>query len=744
MNQIPNQAVPFKSKDKNFIIKTVDAIISMSECNTGGRKYLLKTLYDAYSGNINAEAYSYVTQAYGQNADNFPAKLSNWNILKPVIDRLVGEKIQRPFIYQVTSVNSDIQSLKEEQVKQLATQSLYQMFANELANKGMDTNQQEVQEPQQIKDFVNANYKDERAILGQQAMDYIVAYNEFVEKNKKGFFDLCAAGEAYTYRGIEHDEPIFDIVNPLEIDYQRDPNKDYVEDADWVIHYTLCTPSSINSKFYDDPDYTKDIVDEFENPQQITSSYPFSIYSSTTSSANPYLIQRLIPVVHIVWQSKQKIGTLRYIDEYGQRQEMIVPEDYPQLPDEDIEWVWVNQPWEAYKVYDKYYFRARPIPECSLTKNNIALRKLPYNGRMYSNRNTINTSLISIGLPYQITYNIYKYRYELMIAKAKGIIGVLDLQAKPADWDLDKWLHYIESMNLMIVDYSDKERTVLNPTQKTQIDMSLGNFIDKFEILLASIKTEWESLCGVTRQRQGQINSNELVGNVEAAIYQSSAITESLFTDYSNLERRDLQYLIDLSQICWVNGKKASFITHDGRQSFLNIDGPTYANAEYGTFVNNTSKEYRKLEIARNNAQAFIQNGLGASAALEILDSDNFAEIKLKVKDAEQAAQQLQEQMAKIEKDTKLAIEDKVAQREEEERAFLASEGNLNRINKIEVATITSLGFGKDQDADNDGQLDILEQRKLALQERKQAFDEVVKSKELQIKEKVANKLKNK
>lgn len=753
MSQIPNQAIPISQKDEDWVKDTVNSILDISAINTTGKKYLLKTYYDAYTGNIDISEYAHLMRPWGKNFDNFPAKLTNWNILKPVIDRLAGEKIQRPFIYQVTAVNSDIESLKEEQVKEEATKSLYQMFINELNRLGYPTNQpsEEVKTPKQVEDFVNTNYKDQRAILGQQAMDYIVSYNEFIEKNYKGFLDFMISGEVYTYRGIEHDEPIFNIVNPLEIDFHRDPNKDYIEDGDWVIHYTLMTPGTVQSKFYDDPKLTEDIIDEFENPVSPIQNYPFSIYTNTSTGQSLYSLQRLIPVVHVVWQSKQKVGLLKFIDEFGVEQEDIVTEEYSPNEGEQIEWIWVNQPWECYKVYDKYYFRARPIPECSLSKNNISLRKLPYNGRMYSNRNSDNISLISIGLPYQVTYNIYKYRYELMIAKAKGIIGVFDLQAMPADWELEKWLHYIESMNMMIVDYSDKEKSNFNPTQKSEIDMSLGNFIDKFEVLLASIRSEWESLCGVTKQRQGQISANELVGNVEAAIYQSSAITEKLFADYSNLERRDLQYLIDLSQICWVNGKKASFITHDARRSFLDADGPAYANSEYSVFVNNTSKEYRKLELARNNAQAFIQNGLGASAALEILDSDNFAEIKKKVADAELAMQQLNNQLEAAKRESAEAIEDKITERELNKQEFEREQKQLDRNTKIEVATIQALGFGKAQDVDNDGELDLLEIRKLALaerdqnlKERKQITDETFKQEELKLKAKQLNKPKNK
>jgi hypothetical protein len=752
MSNIPIQTIPFSQKNQEWARQTAEAIISLSSFNTSGQKYMLKLFYDAYAGNTDFGEYSHLTKPWGDNFKNFPAKLTNYNIIKPVIDRLIGERIQRPFIFQVSAVNSDIQTLKEEQITQLVQGTLKQMFINELNQLGLtDIPQDETQDPQQIKQFIETNYKDQRAILGQQALDYIVDYNEFAEKGRKGFLDYMVSGEVYSYRGIEHDEPTFNIINPLEIDYQRDPDKDYIEDADWVIHYTLVNPSTIVSKFYDDPEFTKEMIDELENPNSPAGTYPFSIYTMANNNHNPYSIQRLVPIVHITWQSKQKLGIVKYVDEFGIPNEKIVSEEYTPLPNEEVKWMWVNQPWETYKVYDKWYFRTRPIPEASLLKNNISLRKLPYNGRMYSNRNTTNVSLVSLGMPYQITYNIYKYRYELMIAKAKGIIGVIDLNAKPNDWSMDKWLHYIESMGLMITNYADKEVVRHNPTGTNEINLSLGNFINTFETLLASIRSEWEALCGVTRQRQGDIKASELVGNVEAAIYQSSAITESLFYDYSNFERRDLQYLVDLSKIAWVNGKKANFITHDGRNIYFSIDGAEYANAEYGVFLKNTSKEYRKLETAKQMAQAFIQNGLGPSSALEILDGENFSEIKQKVREAERHERLLNDQLERMKIEQQTQLEQMIAAKEAEQREFDAEQNQLDRDNKIEVATITSLGIGKVGDSDGDNVPDILEVRELALKERsqnlaerKQLTDEQFKKEELQIKKKQANKPKSK
>jgi len=95
----------------------------------------------------------------------------------------------------------------------------------------------------------------------------------------------------------------------------------------------------------------------------------------------------------------------------------------------------------------------------------------------------------------------------------------------------------------------------------------------------------------------------------------------------------------------------------------------------------------------------------------------------------------LNENLENIKAQNAQAIEDKITERELESKIFEADENERDRENKVEIATINALGFAKDTDADNDGIPDLIEQRKIALSERKQSFDESISAAKLKLEE---------
>lgn len=56
-------------------------------------------------------------------------------------------------------------------------------------------------------------------------------------------------------------------------------------------------------------------------------------------------------------------------------------------------------------------------------------------------------------------------------------------------------------------------------------------------------------LSGVTKQRQGSISSNELVGNVERSVVQSAHITEPWFWLHNQVKTHVLSMLLDSAKL---------------------------------------------------------------------------------------------------------------------------------------------------------------------------------------------------
>ena len=292
--------------------------------------------------------------------------------------------------------------------------------------------------------------------------------------------------------------------------------------------------------------------------------------------------------------------------------------------------------------YGRFYVNINPIPNQRTSLDNPSLCKLPINGRRYSAINSENISLVALAIPYQLNYNIFKYRMELAIARSKDIVAQFDINMIPKKWDMDKFMYFVEGTGIAWVDYN-KEGIQLSPQHQSVLDMSIKT-IDQYLGLLESIMQEWEKISGVNRQRQGSIGTYEGKATSQQAIVQSSHITEDLFRKFSRFEQRELQGLLDYSKEAWISGKKAMYVMPDMSSQFLEIDAFQHMESEYGVFISDSGRDQDKLEQAKALSQSMIQNGVPASAVLDLFDTENYAGIKDKIAKAEKAQKELEQQ----------------------------------------------------------------------------------------------------
>jgi len=696
---IPKQRVPLSQKDEKWKKDCVDAFINLSKFGISERRAYLRSLYDYYNGVIDEEDYNYVLKPYGKTRKNFPTKLRNYPIIKPIIDLLLGEKSKRPLEYTVTVQNADAISQKEEQLQNLLLNNIRTQFLNELIKQGqVQGEQQEVPLPKQVQEEFNRSYVDSRAIRGQHALNYIMNQQEIYDKFQKQFFHFLIAGECYSHKGVRRNEPFYEVINPLDVDFDKDPDIDFVEDGDWAIIRKFSHASTIIDAYGEF--LTDEQILELESPTH-TSAEAYLLYRAEASGADDNIYRnRLIEVVTVYWKSRKRIGFLNYIDPNTGTQEVKEVDETFKLTKEmkeqmgaSVEWEWVNEAWEGVRIDRRFYIKMNPLATQRTSLDNPSICKLPINGRKYSDINSQPISLVSLGIPYQLNYNIYKYRMELAIARSKDIVAQFDINMIPKNWDMDKFMYYVEGTGIAWVDYN-KEGIQLSPQHQSVLDMSIKT-ISQYLTLLESIMVEWEKLSGVNRQRQGSVGTYEGKATSQQAIVQSSHITEDIFRKFSNFEQRELQGLIDYSKVAWINGKKGMFVMPDNTLAELDVEGLGHLESEYGIFVSDAGKDVEKLQAIRGFAQAAVQNGLPMSAAISIFESDSFPQIKDKIRQAEKAQEELQK--AQQEAQTQQSQQQMQIQQAQLEAQQLDKE--KDRQLQIELALIAAEGDDKKNSA---------------------------------------------
>ena len=748
-DKIPRQKLPISKKTKAWKESCVEAYIDLSDQGTGyaSHKDSLKRLYDYYNGKIDEVDYKNVLKPYGKTRSNFPSQMRNYPIIKPIIDLLLGEKSKRPLNFSVVVKNADSVSIKEEQKKEAIYKTLEQMFVNKLNEKGVETglDTQDVQLPDHVAQQFDSSYVDNRAIKGQSAMNYILAEQEVESKLNKAWFHFLVSGESYTQRGVRNSEPFYEVLNPIDVDYDLDPDLEFVEDGDWALVRKYVHASTIIDHYYDD--LTEEQVLELEEPRHQEAASYLMHAASTGKDPNAYR-NRLLEVINVYWKSRKRLGFITYFDEQtGAVEQMQVEDGFrltPELKDMDakLEWFWVNEVWEGTRIDGRIYININPVSNQRVSLDNFSTCKLPINGRRYSDVNSENISLVRLGIPFQLTYNIYKYRLELAIARSKDIIAQFDINMIPKKWDMDKFMYYVEGTGIAWVDYN-KEGIQLNPQHQTVMDMSIKT-VSQYIQLLESIMLEWEKLSGVNRQRQGQVGSYEGKAVAQQAIVQSSHITEDLFKKFNRMEERDMQALLDYSKEAWQEGKKTSFVMPDGTQEFLSLDTMEHMESNYGIFVTDSGKEQEKFDAIKVLSQSMVQNGVPASTVAEMIDADSFAVIKSKIKKAEKEMQELSSKQQEAQNQIEQAKLQGASEARENENmnkdkdretqikvAMIHAEDNNKRV-EVDGMKIVKDTVVKDKDSDT---------KRQAVEEigRSNKANEDIKRAELNLKKKEAN-----
>ena len=277
--------------------------------------------------------------------------MRNYPLIKPVVDLLLGEKAKRPFNYSVIVTNSDSVDRREQAKGDAILAGMKQKFVNALNEMGMDTGveSEEAPLPKNMADMFDKSYVDNRALIGQKAMNYIQQQQEVHEKFQKAWFHFLVSGECYTHRGVRNNEVFFDILNPLDIDYDLDPDLDYVEDADWVIMNKYMNPSTIIEQYGEHltPDQISTVM------QNAGASGDYFANYNRSDDRRDRLTNRLTRVRILYWQSMKRVGTHSFFSpETGAMEMETVADGFRITPEmklmgSKVEWQWHNEVWQV-------------------------------------------------------------------------------------------------------------------------------------------------------------------------------------------------------------------------------------------------------------------------------------------------------------------------------------------------------------------------------------------------------------
>ena len=772
----PQQKLPLSKKNEDWQHSCVNYIIGEGNVVSGGmtktRFGEMQTYYNLYNSIFDEKDFKRVTNPFKVD-DGFPATPQDFNIIRPKIDLLIGEETKRPMNFRVVRTSQEAASELMEKEKQMLMQYIMAAITARMSEEEATQFQEqlangEIMPPQAIAKYMERDYKDVIENTAYHTLVYLKEKlnidNEFI----KGWKDALIAGTEIYYVGVLNDEPYMERVNPLYFSYDKSPDLEYIEDGSWCCRRMRLPVAEIYDRYYDkltEKDLNKlnemltgtpmndrgekDPVDNFNSIQM-------HIYD------NPVYDQKsryCINVWHCCWKSFKKIYYVTTLDEAGQPQVTIVDETYKKVGTElSVETDWIVEVWEGYRAGSDLYFGIQPIEYQHISIDNPNSQKLPYCGCIYSNTNSRPRSLVSILKPLQYMYIVLWYRLELAIARDKGKVINMDITQIPKSMNItpDRWMHYLSSIGVNFINPYEEGWNIAGReggkpatfNQITSLDLTMSNVIAEYIQLMDKIEILAGTISGITTQRQGEISTSELVGNVERSVVQSSHITEPLFWAHNQCKRHVLNMLLNTAKGAWeqTGKKKLSYIFDNGERAYLDIADKFYYE-DMDVFVSDTSKDLENIRKLQQLIQPAMQNGASLLEAAEILTNDNFNIIKQKLQEMQKRQEDQIKQQQEAEQNTQMQLQQMQNEQREQELMLEEAKMDLERYKidadnqtKIAVAEISTYRGTEEKDVDNNGIPDPEEMYKIAMDQQKIRSGEFVKDREMKYKKNIEDK----
>lgn len=788
INQFPLQRLPMSKKTQDWKEACVDYIAGHSQGssrdgNNRSRKEEMQTYYDLYNSIYSEKDLKYVTNPFKQQ-DGFPAMAQDYNIIKPKIDLLLGEETKRPFNFRVVHTSDIATSEIQDKAKQMIIDYIQATIMSKLGPEEQARYQEalqsgEIMTPEQIQKYLSKDYKDIAEITAYHSLNYLKNKLNITHEFFKGWKDALIGGEEIYYVGIVNGEPCLQRINPIYFDYDSDTSDlEFIHEAQWCCYEMIMSLTEVYDRLYDKMSEKQlnellDMMDDRSKGgvtpevRKTSLDYPhIKTHSINGFSSNPFEEADNIHVWHCCWKSLKKIGFVNIINpETGIPEEYQVDETYKETGNElDVEWKWIIEVWEGYRIGQDLYVGIQPVEYQHISADNPNAQRLPYTGVIYNNTNSRPRSLVSMMKPLQYMYIVLWYRLELAMARDKGKVVNMDITQIPKSMNIDvaKWMHYLSALGVNFINPYEEGwdipgREGGKPSQFNQIsalDLTMANTIDQYINLMDKIESMLSEISGVSKQREGSISSNELVGNVERSVVQSAHITEPWFWVHNQVKKECLTMLLDTAKHAWKDNKTSiQYVLDDATRAFLTLSDDFFYE-DMDIFVEDTTKNQQQIEALKNLMQPAMQNGASLLDIAEIITMDNVTMIRSKLEEIEQKRMEQQQAMeqAQAEREQQMAqIQNEIKEEElmlkEAEMDLKKYEIDSNNATKITVAQLNAYRGAENMDQDGSGVPDVIEIGKQAIEQQKvnsdiasKQFEFNNKKREMEMKREIENK----
>ena len=785
----PEQKVPnSKKSQEEWYAACCDFIISRGLSIRN--KDELEVKYDIVNGKIPDSFYDKILNPYNATKDKykrFPATMRNYDFMKGIIRRYVGEYIKNPHDFIVSANNPEVILARNGKLKQELSILVQQQIAakineayQQFVNEGNDPKQFNPEQVVDIENFIkefNENYIDEISMQGQELLNVIRDLTEDTLLYVRAYFDFITFGECYTYTDIVGKNIVKRVISPRDA-FPINTDNMFREDDDMFACRRKLSYQQIMDEFGEHiTPKQKDFLNKYYGNRTPDTRLTYNTYESyfpevckkfSDKDRNLFRSQSnmmidnntgLYDVWHVVWRGFERIAIVTYINESGFIDSRIETDDYKlqkELGDISIEYKYRPQVYECVRIGTRseaiYPYKARAI---AYDRNG----KLPYNGINELLQGFGKFSIVEIVTPFQVFYNIVAYHREIVIAKNK--LNILMLAKSLLGKNSEDTIYKMIADGVLYIDDTE-DSGMLRSQQVRYLQSNLGDYIAQLTALLADIKESANQQVDMTAQRYGEIANSAGKSVTQEAINRGSMGSVIIEYIMDCMRERDYARDLDYSKLAWIDGLDTSFRDSNNNLKYISLNVDNHVYADYVIKCKNSSKEQEKLDALKQFAFNASQNG-DPMMAVAAIEGDNVASISKLIKKFQEQKEAHEMQLQQMEQQTKQMEQEfelqKIQVKGEEDRKTKELEGYIDQQIELIRADSNMISYnaevsdeakeeGLDRLQDARNQLDReklqLERQKIMLDTYNKQQDRAVKLKDIDTKYKIAKTNKNK
>ena len=568
--------------------------------------------------------FRHITAKYGHD---FPATLTH----TPLIDRhakvIEGQLLTAPMEFNVRSRSKEalLDANHERAVH------IWKDFEGELKNTIAHNNQVingERKEP--LKDKIgesvlnnvlskyDKNWKSSLEKESKQVLDAEIDALNIKMEMSKCITDYVTTGEAYRQDKVCNDGTrIFKRISPLEVFYIKNQNESHVSKVDCIItkkwmlipdvilRYGARMKSDEIELLYKLYNYNSfnyyDTYIQFYSEGYLSNYDTFNDFSYNPSQYNNF--SKFVLVQYVEWKSPNKVkGTNKY------RQDR----------------------YSGVRIGRDIYVDCEKDIHVQRSKDDPGYCELSIDGILYDEYDNKGRSLFIDTKDLADDYDIYNFYLQNAIALSGTKVITIPTTAIPNEFGNSPTERMLEHQRYLRQGYN-----YINPSQAganfsnygAANDMSLGSGIKTIVDILSVLEERASLITGISRQAIGQITSTDGKSTTEAALNQTSLVTQKLFNTYYMFLRRTLTGVVNNAKMYYKISKRADHVLANEKDIFTISE--KFFNSDYDVFLADGEQETKKIEEFKMFAMKLAdQKMLDVIDGINIFSSKSLTEIK--------------------------------------------------------------------------------------------------------------------